>query len=196
MGANRGVDLLALVRLSCEVVDHLGLVNKGYLRDVKSGGLSAVVRVFGVPVNHHEVETAQGVQALLVSALPGGLRVQGQTQDPFAKHQVLVRYQNLLLRDEVLAHEEKGVNSFSHLIKLIDCGLVPIQVWCSGYHARFTRERPRVRPPFPVILFINEAKLKNTVETRGKSHLRRLHRTQRQLVAHCKLPLLMVQKTQ
>ena len=36
------------------------------------------------------------------------------------------------------------------------------QVWCSGYHVRFTRERPRVRPPIPVILFIFINNLKLT----------------------------------
>jgi hypothetical protein len=105
LGANCGVDLLTFARLSCKVVDHLGLVNKGDLRDVKSSGLSAVVRVFSVPVNHHEVETAQSVQALLVSALPGGLRVQGKSQNPIAKYQMLVLYHYLLLCDDILAHE-------------------------------------------------------------------------------------------
>ena len=38
------------------------------------------------------------------------------------------------------------------LVNFVD-RISSIQVWCSGYHARFTRERSRVRPPFPVILF-------------------------------------------
>ena len=40
--------------------------------------------------------------------------------------------------------------------------------WCSGYHARFTRERSRVRPPVePSFIFHQLAKRQNKTDTTG-----------------------------
>ena len=89
------VDFLTLGQLACEVVNHLLLVENIHLWDFEPVGLTAIVTKLGVFVGNHEVKTAQRVVlALLVGALPGCLRVEGQLEEPILEVKLLVDDRN------------------------------------------------------------------------------------------------------